>query len=234
MRGAIPVRTRGEREPLRGLPGPLPEGEEILWQGAPAWMSLARRAFHLRALTAYVLLLGVWYAVSRSLSGHPAEAAALAGLWVAVAGGAALGFLALFAWLTSWVTTYTITTRRVVMQVGIAMTFTVNIPFSIIGSASLRRNADGTGDIPLSLVGEQRALYAVLWPHARPRRFMKPEPMLRAIPDAIRVADLLARALAAAPAEQPVEPALTDLTPQTAGQADASQAGSWQPASAAA
>ena len=35
-------------EPIPGLPADLPEGERLLWQGSPAWMSLAVRAFHIR------------------------------------------------------------------------------------------------------------------------------------------------------------------------------------------
>ena len=40
-------------EPIRGLPGPLPEGETILWQGAPDWRVLAVQAFHVRAVAIY-------------------------------------------------------------------------------------------------------------------------------------------------------------------------------------
>jgi hypothetical protein len=38
----------------------------------------------------------------------------------------------------------------------------------------------------------------VLWPHARPWYFSPPQPMLRAIPDAAKVAGILASALNAA------------------------------------
>ena len=51
-----------------------------------------------------------------------------------------------------------------------------------------------------------KVAYLLLWPHARPWRLSKPEPMLRAVPDAARVAAILARALAAA-ASQPVRAA---------------------------
>jgi hypothetical protein len=42
--------------------------------------------------------------------------------------------------------------------------------------------------------GEQIA-YAHLWPHARPWHFKRSEPMLRCVPDAARVAGLLAQAI---------------------------------------
>ncbi len=36
-----------------GLPGPLPKGERLLWQGRPALLSLARRAFHVDLVALY-------------------------------------------------------------------------------------------------------------------------------------------------------------------------------------
>ena len=36
-----------------GLPGPLPKGERLLWQGRPALVSLARRAFHVDLVALY-------------------------------------------------------------------------------------------------------------------------------------------------------------------------------------
>jgi len=58
--------------------------------------------------------------------------------------------------------------------------------------------ADGTGDIPLTMIGADRIAYLNLWPHARPWRIARPEPMLRAIPDAARVGEILSGALATA------------------------------------
>ncbi len=72
------------------------------------------------------------------------------------------------------------------MRIGIVLTLTLNLPFRVIESAGLRTYADGTGDIPLSLAGKEKIAIIHLWPHARPWRFARPEPMLRAIPDAPR------------------------------------------------
>jgi hypothetical protein len=110
---------------------------------------------------------------------------------------AALALVALLTWLTTRTTVYTITNRRVVMRIGIALPLTVNLPFRIVGSAGLKLHADGTGDIPLSLTGDGRMAYLHLWPHARPWRVSRAEPMLRAVPDAARVAEILGRALLA-------------------------------------
>jgi hypothetical protein len=69
---------------------------------------------------------------------------------------------------------------------------------SAIAGAGLKRNTDGTGDIPLALSGEHRLGYAQFWPHARPWKLAAPEPMLRALPNVAQVAELLSGALLAA------------------------------------
>ena len=53
-----------EFEAALGLPEELPTGEQILWQGAPNWISLGVEAFHLRSLGIYfglMLLLQLSY-----------------------------------------------------------------------------------------------------------------------------------------------------------------------------
>lgn len=181
------------------LPGPLPAGEELLWQGAPGWRILARRVFHVRGLAAYFAVLLTWPAVTAVYDGGGASAAALAVLRFLPLPLAALGLLALIAWLTARATAYAITTRRVVMRIGVALPVTVNLPFRAVEAAALKLHADGTGDISLALAGDGRMSYVHLWPHARPWRVSRPEPTLRAVPDAARVADILARALQAVP-----------------------------------
>lgn len=182
-----------ECEPIRGLPERPPPGEHILWQGAPAWWPLAKQAFHVRAVTAYFLLLiaghGAWYARETGSAPLPVI---MSPVPVAIA---ALALLLLVAWLASRTTVYTITNRRVVLRAGIALPIAINIPFALIGRAGLRIHGDGTGDIPLGLMGSERVGYITLWPHVRPWRLKAPEPMLRAVPGAVRVAELLADAL---------------------------------------
>ena len=58
-----------EFEAQTGLPEKLPQGEVILWQGSPNWVSLAVEAFHLRALGIYfsiMLLLQASYLTAES------------------------------------------------------------------------------------------------------------------------------------------------------------------------
>ena len=173
-----------------------------MWQGAPAFPDLAFRALHVRTVLAYFTLLFVW-SVGMSMSDG---ASFLGAFWialrlvpVALAAAAILGF---YAWLAARGTVYTITTRRVVMRFGVALPMTLNIPFSVIGNVAVRTYRDGTGDVPLTLSGE-RVSYIALWPHVRPWRTARPEPMLRTVPDAARVAKILANALAQASSERP-------------------------------
>jgi hypothetical protein len=186
-----------EFEPVRGLPERLPDGEQMLWQGTPDWRSLALHAFHARKLTIYFAVLLIWRAATVVWGGGTLGHAAIAVLWLLPFAAAAVALVAFVAWLMARAAVYTITNRRVVMRIGVVLEVTFNLPFRVIESAGLREYADGTGDIPLVLSGEDRIAYAHLWPHARPWRMGKPEPMLRAIPDAARVAGILAHALAA-------------------------------------
>ena len=204
---------------IRGLPpGTLHEGERLIWQGAPSWKGLACRALHIRMLALYFGALLVWCAASIRSAGQAAQAVVPV-LWLAALGSVALGLVALLAWLMARTTTYTITSQRVIMRFGIALTMSVNLPLRHIEAASLRVRRDGSGDIPLAPSGPHRFGYLLLWPHVRPWRMMHTEPMLRAIPDAARVAQLLGRALAAS-AEQPAQP-----VPAGAPEAEALQPG---------
>jgi len=182
-------------EPIRGLPEELPAGERILWQGAPDWRALALHAFHIRALAVYFAVLAIWGAVSAVYDGGGAAQAALGVARLGAVAVLAIGLIGLFAWLTARTTVYTITNRRVVMRFGIALPMTVNLPFIRIESASVKACRDGSGDIPLRLAGKDRIAYLHLWPHARPWRFSRTEPMLRAVPDVRAAADILAHAV---------------------------------------
>jgi hypothetical protein len=193
---------------IPGLPGPLPAGEEILWQGKPSWTALAVRVFHVRKVALYFALLAAWRVAAGASDGEEISSALAFALPLVPVAAVAIGLLALLARLAARSATYTITTRRVVMQVGIALSVTFNIPFRIIGGAGLKVRRDGTGDIPLALK-EGRIGYVHLWPHVRPWRLSAPEPMLRAVPDAAKVAAILAgaylaaRDAAAQPADEP-------------------------------
>ena len=177
------------------LPADIPEGERVLWYGRPEWMSLARRAYRADLVVAYFGALAVWNAVVDSEAG--AMAAAIAIGKSLVLGALCLGLLGLLAWLSARTTLYVITSRRIVMKVGIALPIFFNIPYSQIASAALRRFNDGTGEIPLALAPGRRIALLHLWPHARPFHIANPQPTLRCIADAAEVAQTLQQAMIA-------------------------------------
>lgn len=197
-----------DHEPVRGLPERLPAGEHILWQGAPHFAALARRAFHVRKLALYCGLLLAWRVAAGVSDGETLGAIAVSAVWVVPFALVAVGLPLLLAWLYARTTVYTITNRRVVMRFGVALPMSLNLPFRLIGAAGVRSYADGSGDVTLTLTGPDRIAYLHLWPNARPWRIARPEPMLRCIPAAAQVADVLADALATtapAVAPQPIE-----------------------------
>jgi hypothetical protein len=173
-------------EPIRGLPAELPAGETMLWQGAPNWRRLARDAFKTRWVAGYFAILLLWAAIDGNGTG------VVMTLAVAMA---AMALLHGLAWLAARATVYTITNRRIVFRFGIAMPKCVNLPMSTIGSVNLKRNADGTGDIPLMLTGAHRLGYAQFWPHARPWKLGSPEPMMRALSSVDDVVAILGTAM---------------------------------------
>ncbi len=193
-----------ESEPIRGLPEALPEGERILWQGAPSWRSLARRAFHARKVAVYFAALLFARAAFALAGGELLDETLVAAAGLATVALAALGVLTLLAWLNARATVYTITNRRVVMRFGVAFVMALNLPFRSVESAALKLHDDGSGDIPLSVPGAERLGWFMLWPHARPWRFGKRvQPMLRAVPEAESVAALLSGELAASVQQGP-------------------------------
>lgn len=204
-----------ENEPVPGLPKRLPPGENILWQGAPTWKALARRALHVRTLSIYATIMVVWRGTATVYDGGTfGEGLVAAGILAAVT-GTAIAILTGIAYLYAKGTVYTITNRRLVLRFGIALPITIQIPFTKIGSAGLRMHGDGTGDIPVEVIDKTRISYLIMWPNVRPWRVGKPQPMLRNLNDATEAAEILSGALAAAVATE--EPATaTETTVETA------------------
>lgn len=177
-----------------GLPEALPKGESILWQGAPDFADLAVRVFHMKKLAVYFVVLMIvrgTYLYSLDVSAMTVLAGVLLVAGLALTALAALGIL---AWLTARTTAYTLTDQRVVMRIGIVLTLTFNLPLKRIEAAGLLLARKGFGDIPLALSGGDRIGWLNLWPHARPWRLAKPEPMLRCIADAQTFAAMLQKA----------------------------------------
>jgi hypothetical protein len=180
-------------EAVNGLPERPPADERILWQGRPATWALARDSLAMYWVAGYFTLLAVWRVGVSSADMGFAGALPLA-LPFLILGLIACGLILLVSWMQARATVYTITTARVAMRVGAALTVTVNLPFRRISSADLDLRRDGTGTIALTTIGETRLSYLVLWPHVRPWRMKQTQPALRSVPDAERVARILAEA----------------------------------------
>ncbi len=189
-------------EPVKGLPERPPEHERILWQGRPDTWALARDAYKINWITGYFAVIIGWRASVGALESGAAGAVAF-GLPYALLWAAAMGVVLALAWVAARSTVYTITSARVAMRIGAALTVTLNLPFRQIANADLKLSKGDTGTIALETLGETKFSYLILWPHCRPGHIRVTKPALRAIPQAAKVAAILADA-AEARIAQPV------------------------------
>lgn len=196
-------------EPMPGLPARPPMGEEILWQGCPDSFELARDAYKITWFAGYFVVLAIWRA---SIIGDTLGERVLVTLPYLVIGAAFCAMIYLLALIQARSTLYTLTTARVAMRIGAALTVTLNIPFKQVANANLALRQNGTGSIALETIGDTTISYLVCWPHVRPWRLAKTQPMLRCIPDAERVATLLADAAQTRMNQPEVTLAQTGLT----------------------
>lgn len=178
------------------LPGPLPDGERVLWQRSPHWRALAKRPFQLDKLAVYFGLIVGWVALSAWMDHRDLGAVARSLSWALPPSLGVLGLVLLTAWLYARTTVYTITNRRVVIQTGLALDTAVNLPFKTVDRADIKTFRDGTGDIELAM-GGPRLLYSMIWPHVRFLRLNRPVPVLRALEEPELAAEVLSSALAA-------------------------------------
>ncbi len=180
-------------EPIKGLPGVPPEGEHILWQGRPNWWALSKDSLNMYWIFTYFLVLAFWRFTSLYDLTGTGHAFVLA-LPLVIAGLVTCAILALIAYVQARCTIYTITTKRVVLRIGAALSVAINIPYSKLSNATLGLCKDGTGTIALELSEPRKFSFFVLWPHARPWRFTHSEPALRSIANAKDVALILSEA----------------------------------------
>jgi hypothetical protein len=182
-----------EIEPVEGLPEQPPKGERILWQGRPDWWRLAVESLNVKWVAGYFALLAVWRFVSQ-LDLLPLGQAIGAAVPFLLLGLLTCGLLTLVAVAQARAAYYTVTDARVVMRIGAALTITLNIPYSKVSNAMLDLRKNGTGTIALETMGDTRLSYLTCWPHVRPWYFRMAQPALRCIPEAEKVAALLADA----------------------------------------
>lgn len=195
----------------------LRPGEVLVWQGQPCWRGLAASAFHVRGVGLWVCALVFVNAVAARRAHLPPWQAMHDIAPLLLLGGLVVAGAAAAAWASARTTLYTITSQRVLMQYGVALTATLALPMRLIGAVAV---SDGCpGDVAIRLKPGQAVGFAKLWPHARPWRLRRPEPMLRALADAGRAGALLSRTVAEAqaaatrapvPAELPVPDRVLD------------------------
>ncbi len=173
-------------------------GPDVEWEGRPAWRSAAIRIWKVRLVALYFVLLLAEGARVAVASGHESAAARSGDLALVLTAAATLGTLLLLAWLTMRTTRYSLEEGCVVMRYGIALAARLEIPFAAIEHVGVRIHPDHTGDIALRLKPGQQVAYLKLWPHARPWRWFRPEPMLRCVPAAGAVGAMLSRNISAA------------------------------------
>jgi len=200
-----------EFEAAPGLPEPLPANERLLWQGAPKWQQVAIDVFHVRTLAWY--FAGMMLLQATYLLGEPERNLFKPLLLSFVLSSMALAILSLMAWLTASTAMYTLTNKRVVMRIGVVLTLTFNLPLRMLAGASIKTNADGTGDIALKLAGNDHIAWLNLWPHARPWVLRHPEPSLRCIANVSEVGERIVQAWQAVNPHMPVM--LGDTSPST-------------------
>lgn len=161
--------------------------EKVLWKGRPALGLLARSAFHAHKAGAYMAALSV----IALITGNTTAAMVTAGLGVVL-----VALLYVLAWANARSTLYILTDARLIMRIGVAIETRINVPLKQITAANMRPRANGHGDIAFELAGERLLSTLLLWPHVRPFHYKMPQPMLRAVPEAAALAQMIAEARA--------------------------------------
>lgn len=182
-------------EYMPGVPHPLPQGEQLLWQGRQRAFPLARRAFRCNVVLGYFALVWMLLSGREVMAGTPVFEALLSYQWLIMPAAGAWLLLVGMAWLFARSTIYSITSERVLIRSGVALPITIDVPLTLVDTVGLALHGDGSGDLALGLNKKQRASYFVLWPNVRPWHFVRPQPTLRALRYPEAAADALSKAM---------------------------------------
>ncbi len=191
----IRVLREHENEPVPGLPHALPPDEQVLWRGRPQARWFARDVLKTRWIALYFVVLAILAVGGGQISGAAFSGTLFAAAVLLLMSAVVIGMLELIAWAVHRTTVYTITNKRLVLRVGIALPLTVNVPFSRIASVDRRHVAEGCGDLSFRVAGDERISWLMLWPHVRMWKMRSPQPVLRCIPKLDRASDIVASAL---------------------------------------
>jgi hypothetical protein len=178
-----------------GLPDHLPDGERLIWQGRPDWKRLAINAFHVRKVAVYFAAFIVGQPLWRLANGEDLSSALSAVPVLVACALAACSILLAIAYASAKTTRYTLTSKRALMKVGIALPVIINLPLRQIDGASFALTGGDCGTICFKTGGDVRLAYLLLWPHAKPWHYTSTQPAFRDIADVETVASRLAFAL---------------------------------------
>lgn len=181
---------------IRGVPHALPDGEHLLWEGAPSAPLVAKHVFHRAWVIVYFAVMTGWWVVSTmgTVPGNEflVQLAVRVGLALIV-----LGVVEFMARAVARTTVYAITSKRVVLQIGVVLPMTINVPLRLLQDAGIARFRDGSGQIALTLLPGDRLAYIALWPHCKVFKLNQPSPVLRGLPNPDEVGTLLRDAIVA-------------------------------------
>lgn len=201
-----------EQEPVPGLPGTPPQGETILWQGAPDMNLVARRVLKRNWLMAYLALLAGWALVTGFYDQSSVVATSSYLVMITTFTFAILALIYLFAWGVQKTTLYTITNRRIMMRIGVALSVTLNLPFSRIAGANVKREKDHSGVIAFETEEDTRLSWLMQWPHVRAWHFARTQPAMICLTEVGAPADILTRELQRVHEELSASPGHAGLT----------------------
>lgn len=188
---------------IRGVAEPLPAGERLLWEGAPQAGLVATHVFHRRLVWGYFLLVLAWWGVTTVGSLPMSEWGPMLAVRVALS-ALVVGTVEVLAQVVARTSWYALTSKRLVLRLGMVLPMTINLPLRLVQDAAVGRFTDGSGQIALSLVPGERIAYIALWPHCRVFSFSHPKPVLRGLAQPEQVATLLRDAIVA-DAESPAD-----------------------------
>jgi hypothetical protein len=196
--------TRLIRNRIDGVAEPLPEGERILWSAKPDQWIFTRRLMRLDWVFAWFAALSAGRAYfAWSAGGGMGEMliAASGQLPLALFG---LGLLSALGIAMARSTSYVVSSHRVVLQVGVALPITFNVPLRFIDSVAIRTRKGKAGDVILTLCQGANVKALALWPHSQGWRHDSVQPLMRDISESAlnELKPILAKVLEASQQEE--------------------------------
>ena len=171
--------TRLLRNRIDGIAEPLPDGEVVLWSGKPDPWAYTLRLLKLHWVAVWFAGLAIWRGVEAWQEGAGAAGALLRALGQLPLAASAIGLLAGIGYLMARDTTYALTARRLVFQVGVALPITINMPLRFIDAVGIMKRSAGHSDLILTLVEGATVRTFALWPNVRTAKGGVLQPMMR-------------------------------------------------------